>query len=627
MKEQYFPTETSNQDIKSRAYWLLRFIMIIICLYLARAYSLQIHQGDYFKELADNNRLRAVTIAAPRGLIYDRHGTLLVTNTPEFNLYAVGGDMPEPNRVFAQLTQVVTIEEPDRLLKEVTKKRSRFSRVKVKGGLSLAEIARVEGNLWNLPGIRVEAEFKRHSIYGPLAAHSIGYVGEISKTQITSGRFPGVRRGDRIGQFGIEQTYDSIIRGYPGKKWIEVDVLGQELQPIRLKKPVDGNDIFLTLDLPLQKVAEEALGEQAGSIVAIDPSNGDILALVSHPSFDPNLFYGGGTSRLRRDLLNHPDRPLMNRAIQGQYPPGSTFKIIVGAATLETQGAVPPTVECYGSLQFGNRTFRDWKKQGHGHVDFHRSLVESCDVYYYQMGSRLGVDTIAQFSDYLGLGAPTGIPLPGEKPGLIPSTEWKKKKLGDAWYPGETLSVAIGQGYVLVTPMQMAVMMSAVANGGTLYPPKLILKHQDPQTGVASVVAGEKGRPVPILKETLTTIKKALEDVVVRGTAAGSRSKLVSFAGKTGTAQVVEMKKGDKREKLPKAIDDHAWFVAYAPVDNPKIAVAVLVEHGGHGGSAAAPIAKKVFEAYLAPPVAPPASPPASQNKKITEPSPVQRTL
>jgi penicillin-binding protein 2 len=625
VKEQYFPTETSNQDIKSRAYWLLRFIIIIVCLYLARAYSLQIHQGDYFKELADNNRLRAVTIAAPRGLIYDRHGTLLVNNTPEFNLYAVVGDMPEPHQVFAQLAQVVTIEEPARLFKEITKKRNRFSRVKVKGGLSLAEIARVEGNLWNLPGIRVEAELKRHSIYGPLAAHSIGYVGEISKTQMTSGRFPGVRRGDRIGQFGIEQTYDPIIRGYPGKKWIEVDVLGQELQPIRLKKPVEGNDVFLTLDLPLQKVAEEALGEQRGSIVAMDPNNGEVLALVSHPSFDPNLFYGGATSRLRRDLLSHPDLPLMNRAIQGQYPPGSTFKIIVGAATLETQGAAPaPTVECHGSLQFGNRTFRDWKKQGHGHVDFHRSLVESCDVYYYQMGSRVGIDAIAQFSNYLGLGVPTGIRLPGEKPGLIPSTEWKQRRLGEPWYPGETLSVAIGQGYVLVTPMQMAVMMSAVANEGTLYPPKLILKSQDPQTGIASVVADEKEKQVPILKETLTTIKKALADVVVRGTAAGARSKLVAFAGKTGTAQVVEMKQGEKRGNLPKHLDDHAWFVSYAPVDDPKIAVVVLVEHGGHGGSAAAPLAKKVIEAYLVPDAAPPALP---EQKTIKQPNPVQRAL
>ncbi|MBI3597846.1 MAG: hypothetical protein HY201_00055 [Nitrospirae bacterium] len=357
---------------------------------------------------------------------------------------------------------------------------------------------------------------RRNAAYGPLAAHSVGYVGEVSKEQLASERYQNFRQGDRVGQFGIEQAYDTLIRGVPGQKWIEVNVVGQELNLLRINKPVEGDDIFLTLDLDLQKVAEEALGEEAGSIVAIDPTNGEILALVSHPAFNPNDLSEGTSAGTLLSLLNDKGRPLMNRA---------------------------------------------------------------------------------------GLGKPTGIPLASEKSGLIPSTVWKQKVLKEPWYPGETLSVSIGQGYVLVTPLQMAAMISAVANDGILYTPRLLLKSKSRQTGEYQAVPVATGAKVPISKETLGIIKSALADVVAtpHGTAYGSRSALIPFAGKTGTAQVVVMKKGEVKKALSKEVNDHAWFVSYAPVDNPKIAVVVLVEHGGHGGSAAAPLAKRVIEAYLAP--------------------------
>ncbi|MEK7702966.1 MAG: penicillin-binding protein 2 [Nitrospirota bacterium] len=604
MKERYFPVE-ENLEIQIRTYWFFGFIATVLVIYLIRAYDLQINQKAYFEGLSENNRMRIIQVIPSRGIIFDRQGIALVNNIPSFNLYAVYADMPDPDAVLTALSKFIPIEDLPRLQKEVSSKREPFGMIKIKDNLSMEEIAKVEGHPWDLPGIKITAELRRNAVYGKLAAHSLGYVGEVSKEQLKLDRYQGFRQGDRVGQYGIEQAYDSTIRGVPGKKWVEVNVIGQELNTLREQKPVEGDDLFLTLDLKLQKVAEEALGEEAGSVVAMNPDNGEILAFVSHPGFDPNSLSEGISARTLFPLLNDKSRPLMNRSIQGQYPPGSTFKVIMGAALLETKEADPSySIRCNGFMQFGNRAFRDWKKEGHGFVDFRRSMVESCDVYYYQMGNRMGVDTIAKFANLFGLGNRTGIALASEKRGLIPSTAWKKRVLKEPWYPGETLSVAIGQGYVLVTPLQMAVMISAVANDGTLHIPKMIHKVRSRRTGGYQEAPPSKGTPIEISKETLGLLRSALADVVEtpRGTAFRSKSPLIPFAGKTGTAQVVVIKKGDDRKKaLAKEINDHAWFVSYAPLINPKLAVVVLVEHGGHGGSAAAPIAKKVIEAYFFP--------------------------
>ena len=604
MKSLYFPAE-DNQEIQTRAYWFFGFIATVLLVYLVRAYDLQINQKNYFESLAESNRMRVVPVPASRGIIFDRHGVPLVNNIPSFNLYAVHGDMQDPEKVLTRLAELVSIDEIPRIRKEFLDKTDPYGMIKVKENLSLAEIAKVEGHSLDLPGVRITAELRRNAVYGKLAAHSVGYVGEVSKEQLSSTRYQDSRRGDRVGQFGMEQAYDALIRGVPGQKWIEVNVVGQELNILRIKKPVEGDDIFLTLDLDLQKIAEQALGEEAGSIVAIDPTNGEILALVSHPAFNPNDLSEGISADALIPLLNDKGKPLINRAIQAQYPPGSTFKIIMSAAILETKEASPShAIECHGFLQFGNRAFRDWKKGGHGSVNLNRAIVESCDVYFYQMGNRMGIDTIAKFSNFFGLGMPTGFPLASEKSGLIPSTEWKQRVLKEPWYPGETLSVSIGQGYVLVTPLQMAAMISVVANDGVLYTPRLLFKSKSRQTGEYQAAPALKGTRVPISKETLGIIKSALADVVgtPHGTAFRSRSTLIPFAGKTGTAQVVAMKKGEVKKNLSKEVNDHAWFVSYAPVENPKIAVVVLVEHGGHGGSTAAPLAKRIIEAYLAPP-------------------------
>ncbi len=602
MKNSPFPEE-EHQEVKTRTYLFLGAILLFMFLCLLRAYYLQISQGAYFKELANNNRTRVVPILASRGIIYDRHGTPLVNNVPVFNLYVVREDMPDPKQVLSFLSSLIAIDDLPLVQKSLLGQEDSLTPVKVKGSLSLLEVAKIEGHLLDLPGVQITAELKRNAIYGRLAAHSLGYISEISKKQMASKRYPNVYSGDMIGQFGIEQTYDSILRGVRGEKRIEVDVLGQEQNLLEIKKPIEGNNLFTTLDLSLQKVAEEALGESAGSIVAMDPRNGDILAMVSHPAFNPNLLTERATASVMRSLLRDEKKPLINRSIQGTYPPGSIFKIIMAIAVLEENAALAAnSVGCNGTFPFGNRVFQDWKKGGHGSVMLHRALVESCDIYFYNAGNRLGVDIIAKFSNLFGLGHSTKVGLASEKSGLIPSVAWKKRALKAPWYAGETLSVSIGQGYVSVTPLQMAAMISAVANNGTLYAPRLFYKSRDRQTGVDQVAA-TTGTPIPVAKETLETVKKALVDVVEGpgGTAGGSRSTLVRFAGKTGTAQVTELKDRGKRKKLEGKLNDHAWFVSYAPVVDPKIAVVVLVENGGHGGSASAPLAKKMIEAYLAP--------------------------
>ena len=622
MREHYFPQDESR-DLQSRIYWLFAIIAVAGLLLLLRVWHLQVVNGKYYLELSENNRLRFVETPPPRGQIFDRHGALLVNNVPSFNLYVVLEDMPEPRPVLDRLGKMIQMT-PEEISRRLTlKKEDPYVPIKIKDDLSMKEVAQVEGHSLELPGVKIEAEFKRNAIYGTLGAHLLGYVGEISQNQLESGTYQNVNRGGIIGQYGIEQTYDSMIRGRPGQKSIEVDALGHERRVLKVMAPIQGDDVFLTLDLNVQKAAEEALGMRPGAIVALDPNNGEVLAMVSHPAFNPNTLSKGASSEAWEALLKDEKRPLTNRVIHGQYPPGSTFKIVMGAAILETKTATPANrVECRGFLHFGNRNFRDWKRGGHGSVDLNRSLVESCDVYYYEMGNRLGVDNIAKYSNMFGLGQPTGIALAYEKGGLIPSTEWKRRVRKEPWYPGETLSVSIGQGYVSTTPLQLATMIGAVAGDGVWHPPQLLKKTRNYETGEVNEAKLPEGRRLPISRETLQTIRTALAGVISdpHGTASKSQSKLVSIGGKTGTAQVIGMK-ADSREAA-EGFNDHAWFVAFAPVEDPKVAVAVLVENGGHGGAVAAPLARNVIEAYIAGP-----PPPSTVTVTVPPAPPLQKRL
>src|SRR5581483_217718 len=627
MREHYFPQDESR-DLQGRIYWLFAVIVVASLLLLLRAWHLQVVNGKYYLELSENNRLRFVETPPPRGRIFDRNGALLVNNVPSFNLYVVLEDMPEPKPVLRRLAEMIqmTPEEISRRL--ALKREDPYAPIKIKDDLSMKEVAVVEGHTLELPGVKIEAEFKRNAIYGPLAAHLLGYVGEISQGQMESGNYANVKRGGIIGQYGIEQTYDAMIRGKPGQKNIEVDALGHERRVLKVMEPVQGDDIFLSLDLNVQKAAEEALGPHPGAIVALDPHTGEVLAMVSHPAFNPNVISKGASSEVWEALLKDEKRPLTNRVIHGQYPPGSTFKIVMGAAILETKTATPASrVECRGFLHFGNRNFRDWKKGGHSSVDLHRALVESCDVYFYEMGNRLGIDVISKYSNLFGLGQPTGIALASEKGGLIPSTEWKRRVRKESWFPGETLSVSIGQGYVSATPLQLATMIGAVAGDGVWHAPQLLKKTRNYETGEVNEVKLPEGRRLPISEETLQTIRDALEGVVSdpHGTASKAQSKLVTMGGKTGTAQVIAMKADSQRAaSSSEEFNDHAWFVAFAPVEDPKVAVTVLVENGGHGGATAAPLARSVVEAYLA---APPASPPPVTTVTVPPSPPLQKRL
>jgi len=591
-------TPPHSQTLQRRLRRFSALILLLLGVLLLRLWYLQVVQGDYYRELSEHNRTRVEFIKPLRGLIYDRNGIPLVRNVPSFDIAVVPEDLPRDGKVLERLSRLldVPLEEMQARIRQARHRRP-FEPVKIKENADWKEVAQVEARRMDLPGVRVEVEALRHYPYGRLAAHVLGYVGKITQAQLQSPVYAALPRESLVGQYGVEKVYDQLLMGRPGKKIIEVNALGREIRVLGKQDPVPGKDLYLTLDFPLQKTAEAALGDRAGAVVALDPKTGEILALASHPAFDPNWFPRGISPQQWQRLSGDPSAPFTNRAIQAQYPPGSVFKLVVAAAGLET-GEIQPhhRILCTGALRFGNRNFRCWLEGGHGWVNLYRALVESCDVYFYELGRRLGVDTIAEYAHRLGLGSPTRIPLAPEKHGLIPTRAWKERVKGEPWYPGETLSVAIGQGYVLVTPIQLAALAAALGNPGHRHPLRIVM--EPPDARAPSVDPDdEPGNPVPLQAQTLAFLRRALRGVVKdpRGTGWAARSPVVEIGGKTGTAQVVALR--DRRDRtLPRHQRDHAWFIALAPVEQPRIAVAVLVEHGGHGGTAAAPIARKLIE-------------------------------
>ncbi|GER93407.1 penicillin-binding protein 2 [hot springs metagenome] len=558
-------------------------ILLILCF---RLWQLQILDSDKYKRLSEDNRLRILKTPAPRGIIYDRNGTPLVKNIPFFSVSITTDNFKGID--IDSLSAILGLSKKEVEEKLYRKDNSPFVPVKLKQGLTFEEIARIEARRSDFPGLFVETDVGREYLFGKVGAHIIGYLGKITSSQLNNPELRHFPPDALIGQWGVEALFDSQLRGIPGERIIEVDALGRELRKIQERPPVKGTDINLSIDINIQKAVEDAFGDKAGALVAIKPDSGEILALESLPSFDPNVFSMGITANAWKSLMEDKKKPMLNRAIQSQYPPGSTFKIITAIAALE-EGVInlDAKVNCTGGINYGRWTFGCWKKGGHGLVDFHRAIVESCDVYFYELGKRLGIDRIYKYATAFGLGKETGIDLMPvkEKRGLIPNTEWKKQKKHLPWYLGDTFISSIGQGFITATPMQMALMTATFANGGKIYKPSLIKNNQSLQ-GI-----------IPLRQETIKIIKEALSGVVnePNGTAQGAKSFLTVVAGKTGTAQVVGKKKGLSGERFT----DHAWFVAFAPVDRPEIALSVFVEHGGSGGAAAAPIAKRAIEAYL----------------------------
>jgi penicillin-binding protein 2 len=601
-------TEINKQDgapeLRRRARLLYLLLAVAFLGLISRLVFLQLVQGERYTFLSENNRIRIKRVPGTRGMIFDRQGQLLVDSRPSFDLIFVPEDSESPEATLRLLARYLRRDEGE-ILKtfEENKSRAAFDELVIGRDIEWSEIVAVEAHQLDLPGVSLRARPRRSYADGPMAAHVLGYLGEINQKQLKILKEQGYVIGDEIGQYGLERRWEELLRGQSGGQQVEVDALGRRVRVLHEVTDVPGYTVHLTLDRQLQETAYEALKGKQGTIVALDVRNGAILVLASTPAFDPNAFARGIKAEEWSGLIKDQLRPLSNRAIQGQYPPGSTFKIIMSIAGLE-EGVVQPDsfIQDPGFYTFGNRSFRDWKKGGHGAVNLHKAIVESCDTYFYQLGPKLGVDRIAKWARAFGLGEKTGVVLDDEKGGTIPDTEWKRKRFRQPWFPGETVSVAIGQGYVTVTPLQLANMMAAVANGGKLYRPYLVNKVESVDGATVREYGPELIRTIELKPDTLKRVHEALADVVngAGGTGGAARSQLLTIAGKTGTAQVVEMKGGYvKTEQLTYFNRDHAWFVSYAPVDNPQIAIAVLVEHGGHGGDAAAPMAKKVFEKFI----------------------------
>lgn len=593
--------------IKKRLINSAVIIMAAFAVLLVRFVYLQVVEGDEYRRLSENNCIRLQSVPAPRGLIYDRNGILLVDNIPSFDLKIVLQDAAPVKETVEKLSDFtgIPIEE---LMERVDagKKISLYKPLLLKRNITRDQLAVVEARSFDLPGIKVDVEPMRNYIYKKSAAHVIGYLGEVNAREIENNIYPDVRSGDSIGRYGAEKAFEPILHGKRGGRQIEVDASGRLVRVIKTVDPIPGKNILLTIDSTLQQRTEAIMEGKIGAVVAMDPYNGDVLAMVSSPSFDLNDFIGGISNEKWKALMSDPDKPMSNKAIQGEYPPASTYKIITAIAALE-EGVVDTntTFFCPGHYKYGNRIYRCWKKWGHGRVNIVQALEKSCDVYFYRVGELLGVDTLAKYATGCGLGKLTHIELANERPGLIPTSAWKKRRFGSSWQGGETLSIAIGQGFDLVTPLQMALFIASVGNNGTVYRPKILKSIQDYNGSMNNnlEIKPEILGGLPASKQTLKLVKEGLLKVVdsESGTARRIRIEGVDIAGKTGTAQVFSLKKSDRdsNRKLDYRLRDHAWFVCYAPAQDPVIAVSVIIEHGEHGSTAAAPVASELIRTWL----------------------------
>ncbi|BBO92686.1 penicillin-binding protein 2 [Desulfosarcina ovata] len=582
----------------------LTIVVAAFVILIARLFYLQVINGAELRRQSEINSIRLKNVDATRGLIYDCQGRLLADNRPAYDLNIIVKDAGPLEPTIAKLSDYSGIPEAQLWAQLEKAKGSRaYKPVLLKPDISRDELAAIEVNRWDLPGIMVNISPRRDYVFSPSAAHILGYMGEINVDELKQKRHQGCKTGDYIGKYGIERAREPWLRGKRGGQQVEVNATGQVVRVLSTVDAVPGNNVVLSIDHALQVVAEELLVDQAGAAVAVEPDTGQVLAMVSSPSFDQNAFISGMSHDAWNVLISDPQHPLENKAIQAEYPPASTYKIIAAAAGLE-EGLIDESssVFCPGFLKFGNRTYRCWKRWGHGEVDIYKALSESCDVYFYKLGQELGVDRLAWYARAFGLGEPTGIDLNHEGSGLVPTAAWKKRRTGISWQKGETLSVVIGQGFNLTTPLQMAMVAATVGNGGTRYRPKIVktIRTADGKTLYDSTpeVVGR----LPVSEKNLNIVREGLFKAVNsrHGTAWRSRLDGMAMSGKTGTAQVVGRREEDTDgDGQGEPIKDHAWFVAYAPREHPKIAVSVIVEHGEHGSSAAAPVAAEMIRFYL----------------------------
>ncbi|MEE2665620.1 MAG: penicillin-binding protein 2 [Myxococcota bacterium] len=587
-------------------------IALVFAIFAARLFQLQVIEGADLSNRSERNRVRTVRLEAQRGWIVDREGRALAASRPAFGVAVIPHELSERERTLRAMAALLE-REVSGLDQRIGKRRGRerFKSVVLDPDLDPDALARVRAHQYALPGVHVDFRPRRHYLNGPQAAHLLGTIGEIGARQLERSEFAGYRAGDVIGQSGLEQRLERHLRGRSGGRNLVVDVQGREVARLDEVLPVPGGRVVLTLDLDLQRVAEEAFrsddpGEpdKMGALVAVDPRNGDVLALVSKPSYDPNDFAGGVEGAVWSQLTTDRWEPLQNRAVSGQYAPGSTYKAIVALAGLQT-GVIDParTVYCPGSFRLGRRTYRCWMREGHGDVDLAKALEQSCDVYFYTVGLELGIDRLAKFARGFGLGRRTGIGISGESVGIVPDKAWKKQTRKQEWIKGETVSAVIGQGFNLVTPLQLALAYAAIANGGLVYSPRIVERLETWDGRLVERPPRVEPTRVGIAAANLALVRAALTGVVEAPGGTGWRARVggMEVAGKTGTTQVVSLsvlEQYEDDEDIPIKYRDHAWFAAFAPADAPEIALAVLVEHGGGGGRVAAPIAGKVLQAY-----------------------------
>jgi len=614
LRYRHTPLHTQDTELdrfRFRIGFAASVVVLAFSLLAGRFVYLQIIQHDYFTTRAEDNRISLVPIAPNRGVILDRHGTIMARNYSAFTLELTPSKIDNLDETIDRLGQLIEIQPKDkRRFRKLLEESKSFESLPIRTRLSDQEVARFAANRYLFPGVEVQARLFRQYPLGAVASHVLGYINRINKTDLdvieASDQDSNYKGTDHIGKTGLEQKYEFQLHGETGYEEIEIDAGGQAVRNISRTAPVSGNNLTLTLDAKLQEITEKAFGDRRGALVAIDPSTGGVLAMVSTPTFDPNLFVDGIRSDDWDLLNNSPDRPMVNRALNGAYPPGSTFKPFMALAALELGKRTPnQVISDPGYFNFGGHTFRDDKKGGHGMVDMYKSIVASCDTYYYMLANDLGIDNIARFMGSIGFGRKTEVDIEGESEGVLPSPEWKKRRFKrpeqQKWFAGETISIGIGQGYNAYTPIQLAQAVATLANNGVMYRPHLVNYITNSKTGEKTLIEPEPLRTLPWKPQNIDFIKRAMVGVNKEGT--GQKAFLgaeYESGGKTGTAQLFSLKGADyKSGKLKQELRDHALFIAFAPVDHPKIALAVLVENGGFGAQSAAPIARMVMDYYL----------------------------
>ncbi len=582
-------------------------VILAMSLVVARLAHLQFDEHEHFSVLSRDNRVKVQPLPPARGLIYDARGVLLADNHPSFSLEITIEKVEDLEATIEELARIVRIDAQDRARFEQQKRRRmRFQGVPIRVNLTPEEVARFAVDAYRFAGVEIRADLVRTYPLGEHTAHVLGYVGRINEQELARIDKSNYAGSQYIGKSGVEKAHEDLLHGRVGYQQVEVNARGRVIRTLESRPPVSGKDLHLYLDIGLQQAAREALGEERGAVVAIDPRTGGVLALVSAPSFDPNLFVEGIGQKDYQELLESPDKPLFNRAIRGQYPPGSTVKPFVGLGGLAAGVTTPRrATRCpgYFSLPGHSHRFRCWRRGGHGAVNLEQAVVQSCDVYFYDLANRLGIDRLAGFLSDFGFGSATGIDVAGELGGLVPSREWKQRVREQVWYPGETLIVGIGQGSFLATPLQLAAATAALANQGRWIQPRVARAAQAPGESVE--------QPLPLVSHLIQVgeptnwaqMVESMAKVVESGSGTAKRIRSTQFriAGKTGTSQVFSLGQGQtyNAARLPKHLKDHALFIAFAPVEEPRIAVAVIVEHGGGGGATAAPVARRVLDAYL----------------------------